>query len=259
MNDNKKRTIGMVQYSVAWEDKSANKQKISGLLSRQVLSTDILIFPEMTLTGYSLKAENLAEEIHGDTFEYFAKLSQQYKTDVVYGLVLREGNKYFNALVYLSSTGECLALYKKIHPFSYAKENKVYTGGEQPVAIERDGVKIGLSICYDIRFPELFRYYAKGRADIIINIANWPVERINHWNILTQSRAIENQAFVVAVNRCGSDPKVSYGGASRIIDPMGNVLCDGGDGEKVICAASDGQELSDTRSRYPFLDDMKLM
>ena len=249
----------MVQYSIAWEDKEANKRTISRMLAERTDHSDILILPELSLTAYSMRAEKLAEDVQGPTYQYFAELASKYNSDIAYGVILAEDGKYYNALVYMTSAGECAAVYKKIHPFSYAKEHIIYTGGETPVSFERNGITIGLSICYDIRFPELYRHYGKKKAELIINIANWPVDRKHHWQILTTSRAIENQAYVAAVNRSGSDPKLEYCGASRIIGPLGDVLCEGDNDENVYSAAIDMLELQEVRERYPFLDDMKLL
>ncbi len=254
-----KLTIGMVQYSIAWEDKEANKQTVSRLLAESDEKWDILIFPELSLTAYSMRAEKLAEELRGPTFEFFAGLATQCNSDIAYGVVLNEEGKFYNALVYLTNTGECAAVYKKIHPFSYAKENLAYAGGDAPVSFERNGITIGLSICYDIRFPELFRHYGKKRSELIINAANWPADRKHHWQILTTSRAIENQAYVAAVNRSGTDPKLEYCGASRIISPLGDVLCEGNNDENIYSAVIDLDELKVVRERYPFLNDIKLM
>jgi len=257
--NNEKLTIGMVQYSIAWEDKEANKKTISRMLAERTEQWDILVFPELSLTAYSMRTEKLAEDLHGSTYQYFADLASKYNSDIAYGVVLAEDGKYYNALVYLIGTGECAAVYKKVHPFSYAKENLIYTGGETPVSVDRNGITIGLSICYDIRFPELYRHYGKKKAELIINIANWPVDRKLHWQVLTTSRAIENQAYVAAVNRIGNDPKIEYCGTSRIIGPLGDVLCEGGNDENVYSATIDLSELKEVRERYPFLDDMKLM
>lgn len=257
--NNSKLTIGMLQYSIAWEDKEANKKTVSRLVAGQSAKWDILILPELSLTAYSMHAEKLAEELHGSTFQYFAGLAVHHDTDIAYGVVLHEDGKFYNALVYLTNTGECAAVYKKIHPFSYAKENLAYAGGDVPVSFERNGITIGLSICYDIRFPELFRQYGKKRAELIINAANWPGDRKHHWQILTTSRAIENQAYVAAVNRSGADPKVEYCGASRIVSPLGEILCEGNNDENIYSAVIDLDVLKEVRERYPFLNDMKLM
>ncbi len=254
-----KLTIGMVQYSIAWEDKEANKNTVTRLLAEKSGKWDILVFPELSLTAYSMRAEKLAEELHGPTFEFFAGLAAQYHSDIAYGVVLQEDGKFYNALVYLTNTGECAAVYKKVHPFSYAKENLAYAGGDSPVAFERSGITIGLSICYDIRFPELFRHYGKKRAELIINAANWPVDRKHHWQTLTTARAIENQTYMVAVNRSGADPKMEYCGASRIISPLGDVLVEGANDENVYSVVIDLEVLKEVRGRYPFLNDMKLM
>lgn len=250
--------IALFQYHVEWENKKKNQEKILTTLEYESLQHDLILFPEMTLTGYSLHAEKLAEEEGGEAFNFFSGLAVARKSDIVYGCILREGNRFYNSLHYISSEGKQIALYKKIHPFSFAKEDKVYAGGDAPVILKRYGLTIGFSICYDLRFPELFRHYAKERADLIINIANWPIARMHHWNILTQSRAIENLAYVAAVNRCGTDPYVSYGGGSAVVDPFGESVCLADEREKILMADISKNKVDEIRKSYPFLNDIRL-
>ena len=250
--------IALFQYAVEWEDKKKNQDKIGKMIEDDALQHDLIVFPEMTLTGYSLHAGKLAEEEKGVSFEFFSGLAAERNCDIVYGCILREGKRFYNSLHYIDKEGKQIALYKKIHPFSFAKEDKVYSGGDTPVILQRNGFSIGFSICYDLRFPELFRHYAKERVDLIINIANWPIARSNHWNILTQSRAIENLAYVAAVNRCGSDPYVSYGGGSTIIDPFGERVCLADDREKIVAADISKSKVDEIRSSFPFLNDIRL-
>ncbi len=119
-------------------------------------------------------------------------------------------------------------------------------------------ISFGISICYDLRFPELYRFYAKQKVDVLVNIANWPVARINHWNLLLQARAIENQSFMIGVNRIGNDPYLEYPGNSAAIDPMGNVL-GLNKTESILIVEIDSGTVSETRSKLPFLEDIKLM
>ena len=141
------------------------------------------------------------------------------------GIIEKDGKNYFNTLVHLDPNGKLKTKYRKIHPFSYSTENKYYKAGKSPVITKISGMKIGLSICYDLRFPELFRFYAKAKVDLIINIANWPDTRIEHWRTLLKARAIENQCYVAGVNRVGDDPKLHYNGYSSVFDPMGKGDC----------------------------------
>jgi omega-amidase len=250
--------LALIQYAISWEDKRKNQERILAVAGKNASGADLMVFPEMTLTGYSLHASQIAEEEYGESFEFFSTLAIKAKCDIIYGCVLREGDRFYNTLHYVDLQGKQLAIYKKIHPFSFAKEDKVYTGGDNPVILNKDGMNIGFSICYDLRFPELFRHYAKNRVDLIINIANWPSARKNHWDILTQSRAIENLAYVAAVNRCGNDPYVPYGGGSVIVDPFGETISAAKDGEEILIADIDKAKVDEIRNSFPFLNDIRL-
>ncbi|MGD8307482.1 MAG: nitrilase-related carbon-nitrogen hydrolase, partial [Ignavibacteria bacterium] len=207
--------ICLVQYNPSWEDKTKNRDKIDRMLQK-VDDVDLLVFPEMTLTGFTMKSRNFAEDLKGESFNYFAGLAKQFNTNVIAGLIEIDSGDRFNTLIHLDKSGNLKALYHKIHPFSYSEEDKNYSAGDKPSVTEIDGWKTGLSICYDLRFPELYRIYARERVHLIIVIANWPDTRIEHWRSLLKARAIENQCFVIGVNRVGTDIKLTYNGYSGI-------------------------------------------
>lgn len=251
--------IGLVQYSPVWENVEENILKIEELLKTSKVKYDMLVFPEMTLTGFTMKAEKFAEEIDGTGTKYFIHLAERLKTDVFAGIIERDGKNIYNSLTHFDSFGLIKARYRKIHPYSNAQEDKSYSAGEETVVTKIDQVKIGLSVCYDLRFPELYRLYAKGRVDILINIANWPIPRIEHWKTLLKARAIENQCFMVGVNRVGDDPADQYNGCSAVYDPMGNEIVMIENSEKIIETDIDLRLVNATRSKLPFLRDIKLI
>lgn len=251
--------IGLVQYSPVWENVEENILKIEELLKTSKVKYDMLVFPEMTLTGFTMKAEKFAEEIDGTGTKYFIHLAERLKTDVFAGIIERDRKNIYNSLTHFDSFGLIKARYRKIHPYSNAQEDKSYSAGEETVVTKIDQVKIGLSVCYDLRFPELYRLYAKGRVDILINIANWPIPRIEHWKTLLKARAIENQCFMVGVNRVGDDPADQYNGCSAVYDPMGNEIVMIENSEKIIETDIDLGLVNATRSKLPFLRDIKLI
>ncbi|MFA3781713.1 carbon-nitrogen family hydrolase [Melioribacteraceae bacterium 4301-Me] len=251
--------IGLVQYNPEWEDPSKNIIKIDRLLSEVNTKTDLLIFPEMTLTGFTMHAEKFAEEIDGISTRYFIQLAQKTKQHVFAGTIERSNSKFYNTLYHFDNNGIITAKYRKIHPFSYAKENIFYTAGSEVVITKIEQTKIGLSICYDLRFPELYRYYGKQKVEVIIVIANWPITRIEHWEILLKARAIENQCFVVGVNRVGNDPYYKYNGCSSVFDPLGNSILEAGEEEKIFTVDVDLKKVSEIRESLPFLNDVKLI
>lgn len=149
--------IGLVQYSPEWENREENILKIEDMLKASETKFDILIFPEMTLTGFTMNSEKFAEEIDGVGTQYFLNLSKRLRTNVFAGIIERDGKEIYNSLVHFDNYGLLKARYRKIHPYSYAKEDKHYSAGSEFVITNVDKISIGLSICYDLRFPELFR------------------------------------------------------------------------------------------------------
>src|SRR4030067_3720171 len=210
--------ISLVQFAPEWENKSANMKTILSIFKKKSDLDEILVFPEMTLTGFTMNASAMAEDLNGETVAFFSELARGYRTNVFAGVIEREGKNYFNTLVHLNPSGKLKAKYRKIHPFSYSSENKFYKGGKLTTITTLSGMKIGLSICYDLRFPELFRLYAKERVDLLIDIANWPVPRIEHWKTLLKAHAIENQGYVAGVNRIGDDQKLHSNGYRSVFD-----------------------------------------
>jgi omega-amidase len=250
--------IALVQYSPVWEDKEYNKKKILSLL-QNLKGVELFIFPEMTLTGFTMKSNELSETIHGDSFRFFSSIAKDKSTNILAGIIERRMNRTYNTLIHIKPDGNLLKLYRKVHPFSYSGENEHYYAGSKPAYTKIKNWKIGLTICYDLRFPELFRKYGKKRAHLIINIANWPDTRIEHWRTLLKARAIENQCYVAGVNRVGKDPKLNYVGFSSLFDPMGKEIVAVESDEKVIVVDLDKNYVNEVREKFPFLDDIKLI
>ena len=251
--------LGLVQYSPEFEYPEENILKIENLISSMKSKADLLIFPEMTLTGYTMNSMKFAEEIDGIGTKYFINLSTRIKTDIFAGIIELDDNTAFNSLVHFDNYGLIRARYRKIHPYSYAGEDKNYGTSEETVITKIDQIKIGLSICYDLRFPELYRLYAKKNVDILVDIASWPLQRIEHWKTLLQARAIENQCFMVGVNRVGADQYGKYNGCSAVFDPMGKEIIIGQDTEKIIEVEIDLDKVKEVREKLPFLRDIKLI
>lgn len=251
--------VGLVQYNPAWEDKNKNREKIDILLTKFKVKVDLLVFPEMTLTGFTMNASAFSETLYGESFKYFAELAKEQGSHIITGIIESNENKYYNSLLHINKNGELIKVYRKIHPFSYSTEDQNYTRGEKTVVTQIDGWNAGLSICYDLRFPELYRYYGKERAELIVVIANWPVTRIEHWRTLLKARAIENQCYVAGVNRVGDDPALKYNGFSSIFDPMGSELISSSDEETIISEEISIEKVKETREKLPFLDDIFLI
>jgi omega-amidase len=255
---NTKLKIGLVQYSPTWENKNASIEKIKSLVSK-ISETDLLIFPEMTLTGFTMKSKDFAETFNGESYLFFSSLTKEQKCAIMYGFIEKGKKKNFNTLVHLNNQGKILKTYRKIHPFSYSTEDKHYGKGKETATTKVKGIKIGLSICYDLRFPELYRFYAKEKVHLIVDIANWPDTRIEHWRTLLKARAIENQCYAIGVNRVGDDPKLHYNGCSSVFDPMGNEIVRVENEEKVLISEVDKDYVDGVRKKLPFLNDIRLI
>ena len=250
--------IGLFQYDTIWENKDKNRAKITSMLEGGFHGSDLLVFPEMTLTGFSMHPEKLAEPLTGESFNYFSEISKKYNSDILAGIIEKDGDKYYNTLLHIDD-GDLKAHYRKIHPFSYSTEDKHYIRGEETVITGIKNFSTGLSICYDLRFPELYRQYGKARAELIIVIANWPDTRIEHWRTLLKARAIENQCYVAGVNRVGKGPKLNYTGFSSVFDPAGKEIVSEPDSEKIIITELSKNCVEEVRAKLPFLNDIFLI
>lgn len=215
--------IALVSLDQIWEDKIANQQRcLEYIKQASFLETELIIFPEMTLTGFSMNTKFIGENREGsETVAFFSKQAKENNISIAFGIVYLKDGKAINNLIVIDRTGKVLSEYAKIHPFSYSGENNVYIGGNELVTCSLSDAIIGLTICYDLRFPEIFQYLSKS-SNLILTIANWPEKRINHWNTLLQARAIENQIFIVGVNRTGTDGNgLNYIDSSVVFDPTG--------------------------------------
>lgn len=250
--------IGLFQFNQLFENIDENKSIINNLLSKQFDNHKILIFPELTLTAYTMNLDKFKDQTPNQIF-YFQDLAYKYHTNIFAGILEYENSKFYNSLYHFDEYGNIITKYSKIHPFSYAKEHLYFTSGDAPIITEVDDFVIGLSICYDLRFPELFRLYAKERINLIINIANWPDKRIEHYLSLSKARAIENLSYFISVNRVGTDPYNTYNGFSGIFDPIGKDLGHIENVEGILTFDISSNVVDETRSRFHFLDDIKLI
>jgi omega-amidase len=250
--------IALVQYNPKWEDKESNKKKIIQLLYN-LKETELIIFPEMSLTGFTMKSKEMAEGIQGDSFRFFSTLAREKSSHIFAGIIERRNTRIYNTLIHIKPDGLLVKLYRKIHPFSYSGEDKFYSAGVRPAVSKIRKWKIGLSICYDLRFPELYRKYGKKKCQLMVNIANWPDTRIENWRVLLKARAIENQCYIVGVNRVGNDPKFNYIGYSSVFDPIGKEIVSVENEEVVIQAGLDKNYVNEVREKFPFLDDIEMI
>lgn len=218
--------IALVSLNQVWEDKKANQISCQEYIEKaSALKADLVIFPEMTLTGFSMNINLIGESSdQSDTLDFFTKHSKRNSIAIAFGMVFRKDDKATNNLIILDKRGSLLANYSKIHPFSFSGENNYYAGGDKLGFCTLADAEIGLSVCYDIRFPEIFQALSKN-CNLVLTIANWPEKRIKHWNTLLEARAIENQLFMIGVNRTGTDANdLRYVKSSVVFDPAGEKI-----------------------------------
>ena len=247
------------QADIAWENKSDNFQRVREMLSSVSIKPGALVvLPEMFATGFSMNVAAIAEEAGGETHEFMAELARDLNCFVLGGLVTRaEDGRGRNEAVVFGPEGQTLDRYCKLHPFSYAGESKHFQAGEDLVIFEWYDFEVAPFICYDLRFPEVFRQAVRSGAELMVVIANWPQSREAHWLTLLRARAIENQTYVVGMNRVGSDPQVAYGGHSLIVGPRGEILAEAGSGPQVLSAEIELAPLLEYRQQFPALNDIR--
>ena len=218
--------IALASLNQIWEDKSANLLACKDLFNKAKLqNAQVIIFPEMTLTGFSMNIGLTAEEATASpTVASFSNLSNEFGIGVIFGVVFRQYEKSTNNAVFLDCSGEILGKYQKVHPFSFSGEDKYFDAGKDILSVSFGLLNIGVTICYDLRFPEI--YSALGvKSDLIVNIANWPAKRIDHWTTLLTARAIENQVYIAGINRTGTDQNgLKYVKSSIVVNPNGEIL-----------------------------------
>jgi len=250
--------VGVVQMDIAWEDREANFRKVEGFLEQaRTARVELLVLPEMFALGFTMNGAAFAEEREGPTTRFLARCAREYGLYIAGACVFRGAEKPRNAALLYSPQGELLARYDKVHPFSMSQEDRYYSAGEQVVVTAALGFNIQQTICYDLRFPELFRAGIERGADLMLVIANWPIEREHHWRFLARARAIDNLSYVVACNRTGEGGGLVYPGASMVVAPDGTVLVNGGREETLYVADLDPAMIGATRRRFPFLRDRK--
>ena len=249
--------LAAVQLDIAWEDKAANFAKVRALLAASPpVPGALIVLPEMFASGFSMNLAVTRQDAARADENFLAALAREHRACVLGGVVspgARDRGR--NDAVAFAPDGALLARYTKIHPFSLGGEAQGHEAGAEIVTFPWAGFTIAPFVCYDLRFPEIFRAAALRGADLFVVIALWPVKRQHHWLTLLQARAIENQAFVIGVNRVGAEPQFSYAGRSVVIDPHGIIVADAGEQERVLTAALDPEIVHAWRRDFPALRD----
>jgi len=249
-------TVAMIQTDIVWENKEVNLANYSqtiDTIKQEHPVVELVILPEMFSTGFTLNPAPFAETMQGETVEWMKEISVDNEVALCGSIIIQENGQYFNRFLFVSPD-HSFKYYDKRHRFAYADEDKYFEAGNQQVNVSFKGWSINLFICYDLRFPVWCKN--TNLADIMIFVANWPDKRINHWQALLPARAIENQSFVIGLNRIGTDGNnLLYSGHSCIYDASGNIMNDMKSKEGYSVSILYKSSLKETRDKTPFWKD----
>lgn len=268
-------TITTIQTNLVWENKIANLQALETKINGLQEKTEIIVLPEMFSTGFSMQPQLLAETMDGETVQWMKEVAAKNKVILTGSIIIEDEGNFYNRLIWMLPNGQ-FGSYDKRHLFGFAEEDKYYTAGTKRLIASAKGWKINLQICYDLRFP----VWARNRLlqidssteenmstaiqtnvttpeyDILIYVANWPERRNHAWKTLLCARAIENQCYVIGVNRVGRDGNnINHSGNSLVIDPLGEVLYHMPNDEDIFTITLEKEHLEDVRTRFPFWKD----
>ena len=250
--------VAAVQHDVVWEDRAATLARLEPQLAAAAgAGARLVVLTEMFPTGFSMAPERTAEPEGGPSTEFLRTQAAELRVWLAGSVPTHPagGGRPVNRFLLAGPSGE-LEHYDKLHPFTYSGEQEHYAAGTRRVTFAVEGVRVTPFVCYDLRFADEFWAMAEA-TDCYVVVANWPAARRAHWQALLVARAIENQAYVVGVNRVGEGGGLHYAGDSRIVDPLGEVLAGGAGGETILLAEVDPAVVAETRKRYPFLADRR--
>ncbi|MFI8686508.1 carbon-nitrogen family hydrolase [Rossellomorea sp. NPDC077527] len=252
--------IGLAQMDIAFGKPEENKEKVEQWVRKaKEDGCTTVVLPELWTTGYDLtRMDEIADEGAEDSSTFLTSLSKKYSIHIIGGSVANKSmDGVRNTLIAVDSKGILVKQYSKLHLFKLMDEHHYLLPGQEDGMFSLDETKMAGLICYDIRFPEWFRKHVLLGAKVVFVVAEWPSARIDHWQTLLKARAIENQCFVIACNRVGSDPNNEFGGCSLIIDPWGEILAKGTQTEELVSAEINLQEVEKVRKQIPIFQDRR--
>ena len=251
--------VALAQMRVTLGQPEENFRRARGLISdASAAGADLVLFPELWASGYDLKnAHAHASQLNDGAFLEVSKLAREFGVFVCGSLLEKRDGKCFNTQAIFTSKGQLLASYSKTHLFGLMHEPEYLAPGNELRMASLPWGKAGMAVCYDLRFPEMFRAYAIGGACLILLSAEWPHPRLEHWRTLLRARAIENQVFVAATNCVGDGNGNVFFGHSMMMDPLGEIMVEGDENESLLIAELDLSRVDDTRRRFPFFADRR--
>lgn len=256
-----KLTVSLGQMQIAHGDVRKNWQTMEQMTQKAARAgANLIVFPELWSTGYDLpNAKTHASEISKGIFAQLSKLTTQYKIAHVGSILEKRGMEICNSAAFFAPNGRMMGIYRKLHLFGLMKEDQYLAPGSAGLTVDLPWGRFGFAICYDLRFPEIFRRYATEEgANVIIIPAEWPLERIEHWRALLIARAIENQCYIIATNAAGKTEDTLFGGHSMVIDPWGKVVVEAGESPQLLTVDIDLQLVQEVRARIPVFKDMRV-
>jgi predicted amidohydrolase len=254
-----KVTVSLAQMNITLGDVRKNVKMAEEMVVEAARrGSHLIVLPELWSTGYALEqAKELATELNVGVFAQISTWATQNKISIVGSLLEKRGLQVTNSATFVAPNGRLMGVYRKIHLFKLMDEDRWLQPGAAPLLMELPWGMTGIAICYDLRFPELMRRYAVQGAKLMIIPAEWPIERVEHWRVLLQARAIENQAYIVATNSAGKTGDKTFGGHSMVIDPWGKVLVELGENPGIATIEMDIDYVDTVRSRIPIFDDRR--
>ena len=250
-------SITLAQTCIHYGNVKANVEHVREI-ARTMKEGSLLMLPELWSSSYDLQNSAAISRENVNVLSEISEIARRKRIYIGGSLLLEMDGSLYNSFKLTAPDGEIIASYQKIHLFKLMNEHEYMQSGTSPVVVDVFGAKVGLAICYDLRFPELFRYYASQGCKLILISAEWPIRRILHWKILLQARAIENQCFVAGVVNVGDSGGSVYGGSSMVVDPWGQILTEGSQSDEQILTAEVDLSIADQfRQKLPALQDRR--
>jgi len=253
-------TVSLAQMPIAFGDVKRNYSVMEKMVKDSAArNSKLIVLPELWSTGYDLEnAKNYADEMNKGMFAQISKLATQYKIAIAGSLLEKRGLEVANSMPLFAPNGRMMGIYRKIHLFQLMEEDKWLQPGSSSLTIDLPWGATGMAICYDLRFPELFRRYAvEDQVTMVILSAEWPLVRIEHWRTLLMARAIENQCYIVATNTAGEVGDTVFGGHSMVVDPWGKIIVEAGEEPQLLTVDIELDRVKEAREKIPVFDDRR--
>ncbi|SDD07136.1 Predicted amidohydrolase [Terribacillus halophilus] len=251
--------LALIQHDIVFGNPEANYRKMEALINEAQENADVIVLPELWTTGYDLTRLDSISDKEGETTRHFIRrLAKTHQIYIVAGSIAkRTETGVYNTMLVYGPAGELLHEYDKAHLFRLMDEEKFLSQGDRSASFSIGNKRAAGVICYDIRFPEFIRTHMTGDQQVLFVVAEWPKQRLDHWRALLLSRAIENQCFVVACNRSGSDPANDFAGHSLIIGPWGEIIAEAKEEATILYGEADLDQVADVRNRIPVFQDRR--